>query len=188
MTTEFQTADPYDAVVIDLRAKRDEIDRMIAFLDTMRGNRPASVGRSSAPSSTGGGITETAGMFLGMSIVDGAKKLLAMRKQTLGNVEIARALAGGGMALNSAEPANVVGSVLTRRFTNVGDVVKVGRGIWGLKEWYPGRTFKPLGKNVTLVSGGSEDPVFVGEDEPALAVQPIIQPIAEVIDSAEITA
>jgi hypothetical protein len=24
----------------------------------------------------------------------------------------------------------------------VGDVVRVGRGTWGLKEWYPGRSFK----------------------------------------------
>lgn len=24
----------------------------------------------------------------------------------------------------------------------VGDIVRVGRGTWGLKEWYPGRSFK----------------------------------------------
>jgi len=31
----------------------------------------------------------------------------------------------------------------TRRFEKVGDIVRVGRGIWGLKEWYPNRSFKP---------------------------------------------
>jgi hypothetical protein len=31
---------------------------------------------------------------------------------------------------------------LTRRFIEVGDIVKIGRGVWGLKEWYPGRSFK----------------------------------------------
>lgn len=43
--------------------------------------------------------------------------------------------------LNSEQPANTIGSVLTRRFQQVGDVVKVGRGVWGLKEWYPNRSF-----------------------------------------------
>ncbi|WP_156464271.1 hypothetical protein [Afipia sp. Root123D2] len=35
--------------------------------------------------------------------------------------------------MNSKEPANTI---------EVGDAVKVGRGTWGLKEWYPGRSFK----------------------------------------------
>ena len=34
---------------------------------------------------------------------------------------------------------------MTRRFIQVGDIVKVGRGIWGLKEWYPNWSFKPKG-------------------------------------------
>lgn len=29
-----------------------------------------------------------------------------------------------------------------RRFNVQGDIVKVGRGVWGLAEWYPGRNFK----------------------------------------------
>ena len=45
------------------------------------------------------------------------------------------------MVLNSADPLNTVGAVLTRRAKETGDLVKVGRGIWGLKEWYPGRSF-----------------------------------------------
>jgi hypothetical protein len=48
----------------------------------------------------------------------------------------------GGLHMNSKEPANTIGSVLTRRMAEVGDVVRVGRGTWGLKEWYPGRGFK----------------------------------------------
>jgi hypothetical protein len=44
-----------------------------------------------------------------------------------------------------------VGSVLSRRFDQVGDIVKVGRGVWGLAEWYPNRSFKrkgsPKGEN-----------------------------------------
>ena len=40
-------------------------------------------------------------------------------------------------------------SVLTRRYNETGDIVRVGRGVWGLKEWYPGRNFnkKDASKN-----------------------------------------
>jgi hypothetical protein len=76
----------------------------------------------------------------------------------------ARRLQAGGLVLTSAEPANVVGSVLTRRFNQAGDVVKVGRGIWGLKEWYPGRNFKALGKNVTLITNDENRPIGLQDD------------------------
>lgn len=139
MSTESAPLDPYDAVLLDLRAKRDQINQAIAAIEALRGNAPASAAvRAAEPA-----IVETAGMYLGMSIVDATKKLLALRKETLGNVEIARAIQAGGLVLTGADPVNVVGSVLTRRFNQVGDVVKMGRGIWGLKEWYPGRNFKP---------------------------------------------
>jgi hypothetical protein len=36
--------------------------------------------------------------------------------------------------------------VLNRRFLQVGDIVRVGRGTWGLKEWYPNRSFKAPSK------------------------------------------
>jgi hypothetical protein len=35
-----------------------------------------------------------------------------------------------------------IGSVLARRMAEVGDAVSVGHGTWGLKEWYPNRSFK----------------------------------------------
>ena len=156
MSGEAMSPDPYDAVLADLRAKREQIDQTIALLSSLRAGGPAP---TAAPSGTDTGIVETAGMFLGMSIVDGSKKLLAMRKRTMGNVEIAKELQAGGLVLTSAEPANVVGSVLTRRFQQVGDVVKLGRGIWGLKEWYPGRTFKPNVKSTAPTADPESDAV-----------------------------
>lgn len=149
MTTEAVATDPYEAVLADLRAKRDQIDQAIAVLSNLRGGAASVPFVPLAPvgaPTNDQGIIETAGMFLGMSIVDATKKLLAMRKKTLGNVEIARELQAGGLAFSGTDPVNVVGSVLTRRCNNVGDVVKIGRGIWGLKEWYPGRNFKPSTK------------------------------------------
>jgi hypothetical protein len=145
MTQGIDTSDPYEAVLTDLRAKRAQIDQTIILLEAMRnGTVAATTGATTAQAAAPEtDIHETAGMFLGMSIVDASKKLLAMRKRTMGNVEIAREIQAGGLVLTGADPVNVVGSVLTRRFNQVGDVVKVGRGIWGLKEWYPGRNFKP---------------------------------------------
>lgn len=83
-----------------------------------------------------------------MSIVDAAKKLLAHERRQMTNAELVEGLKRGGLALNSAEPLNTVGSVLNRRFYQVGDVVRVARGTWGLKEWYPNRSFKTLAKAV----------------------------------------
>ncbi len=81
------------------------------------------------------------GAFLGKSIVEAAKMLLAARQRPLRNPDIATAFSAGGLVLNSKEPANTIGSVLGRRANEVGDIVKVGRGTWGLMEWYPGRSF-----------------------------------------------
>jgi len=160
MTSENQGLDPYDAVIADLRAQRDKIDQTITLLSALRSSG-AAIAPSQAASENG--IVETAGMFLGMSIADAAKKLLAMRKRTMGNVEIAREIQAGGLVLTGKDPVNVVGSVLTRRFNEVGDVVKVGRGIWGLKEWYPGRNFKPANKAAAMIAEAVER--FEGEDD-----------------------
>lgn len=148
MTSDNLGTDPYAAVIADLQAKRDQIDQTIALLTSLRGGAQQPISFAADV----GGITETAGMFLGMSIADAAKKLLAQRKRTMGNVEIAREIQVGGLVLSGKDPVNVVGSVLTRRFNDVGDVVKVGRGIWGLKEWYPGRNFKTVGRNLSAIS------------------------------------
>lgn len=162
MTSENSGIDPYEAVLADLHAQRAKIDQAIAVLTSIRGGGAMPPMGVTAPEN---GIVETAGMFLGMSITDATKKLLAMRKTTLGNVEISRALQAGGLAMNSKDPVNTIGSVLTRRFNEVGDVVKVGRGIWGLKEWYPGRTFKPTSKASAAAAEAIEG-VKAEEDTP----------------------
>jgi len=64
--------------------------------------------------------------------------------------------------MKSADPVNTVGAVMTRRFQQVGDVVKVGRGVWGLKEWYPNRSFKPSSKG----TNGESPRSVTSEPEP----------------------
>lgn len=162
--------DPYDAVLADLRAKRDALDAHITFLEGMRDSRlgiaPALTPPQVDPSSET--AEDQAGMFLGMSIVDASKKLLKLRKRQLANAEILQNLQAGGMVLTGSDPLNVVSSVLTRRFNTVGDVVRVSRGTWGLKEWYPGRNFKPATKIETAGIDPAVDPESDAAEQEAL--------------------
>ena len=141
MSTESQGFDPYVAVLADLKAKRDQLDQAIAAIEGIIGG-----GVSAAPGGTAAAVSQAVadgpGAFLGMTIVDAAKTLMASRRRPLKNPEIAAAFREGGLILQSKEPANTIGSVMTRRFNEVGDIVRVGRGTWGLKEWYPNRDFK----------------------------------------------
>lgn len=141
MSDEAQGFDPYAAVLADMKAKRDQLDQAIKVIEALRsgGSAPAQAAPQEEPAYA---AVNAPGAFLGMTIPEAAKKLLAARKKTLTNPEIAKALKEGGLALQSADPVNTVGSVLTRRFNLVGDIVKVARGTWGLLEWYPGRNFK----------------------------------------------
>lgn len=142
--------DPYDAVLADLRAKRAELDSAIEMLEKLRDGRLGVTPTAHTQIDQPDEPENDAGAFLGMSIVDATKKLLKARKKALTNSEILKELVAGGVVLTGADPLNVVGSVLTRRFNQVGDVVRVARGTWGLKEWYPGRNFKSASK----VGGG----------------------------------
>ena len=136
MSTESTDFDPYAIVLADLKAKRDQIDQAIQAIESVRS------GGASPPTNASSVDAPTReGAFLGMSISEATKALLQSRRKQLNNTEILAALKAGGMVLNSADPLNTVGAVLTRRAKETGDLVKVGRGIWGLKEWYPGRSF-----------------------------------------------
>jgi len=159
MDHQTEPADPYEAVIADLRRKRHEIDNAIAVIESVRGSpspktaiSPAgATGQSSGPKGHPHAEAMRPGAFLGMTIADATKALLARERRQLGNAEVHKGLVQGGLALTSKDALNTIGSVLNRRFKDVGDIVRVGRGIWGLKEWYPGRSFKP-----TSVKGGED--------------------------------
>ena len=149
MSAESKVSDPYETVLADLRAKRDQIDQTILAIESFRSGAATGTVKASATAAGAGSSSaaEGPGAFLGMTIVDATKVLLEARRQPLKNPEIAAALKAGGLHLNSADPVNTIGAVITRRFNDVGDIVKLGRGTWGLKEWYPNRSFKKGGKD-----------------------------------------
>lgn len=182
--SDAQNSDPYGLVLADLRAQRAQIDQTIALLEALRG-RPAPAGGGAAePGYTVGAQSGEApplgptgatgpGAFLGLTIVDAAKKLLAQERQQLTNTQIFEAFKRGGLILNSADPLNTVGSVLNRRFQQVGDIVRVGRGTWGLKEWYPNRSFKTAPAKTEPPRSGLEDAAAVEPDWEAKPLSPL---------------
>jgi hypothetical protein len=140
MSTESKDFDPYAIVLADLKAQRDRIDQAIQAIESVRagGSQASAAVGPQRPQETVLGD----GAFHGMSISEATKKLLGVRKKKMTNTEILAELKAGGMVLTSVDPLNTVGAVLTRRFKEVGDIVRVERGTWGLKEWHPGRTWK----------------------------------------------
>lgn len=148
MSEETSGIDPYEAVLADLYAKRDQIDQAIAAIESLRSGAPMGGVRSPMAAAANGGKpspgteADGPGALLGLSIAEAAKKLLATKRVTLKNNDLATLFKAGGLHLNSKDWVNTIGAVLTRRANDVGDIVKVDRGTWGLKEWYPGRSFK----------------------------------------------
>ncbi|WP_271577048.1 hypothetical protein [Bradyrhizobium sp. CCBAU 11361] len=147
MSDESAGIDPYDAVLADLYAKRDQIDQAISAIESLRGGAPSTFAGATARGAAGDirGASQGAdgpGALLGLSIADATKKLLAAKRQPLKNPDIATLFKAGGLVLNSKDWTNTIGAVLTRRAETIGDIVKVERGTWGLKEWYPNRSFR----------------------------------------------
>lgn len=140
MSTESKDFDPYAIVLADLKAQRDRIDQAIQAIELVRSG--SSTGTQAANSIRAPETGLGDGAFLGLSIAEATKKLLGARKRNMTNSEILAELKAGGMVLTSADPLNTVGAVLTRRFKETGDIVRVERGTWGLREWHPGRSWK----------------------------------------------
>ena len=133
------TSVDYTAVLADLKSKRDMLDAAIVGIETMLGIRGLSGESAQTAATTSPQQLNDLGRgaFLGMTIVDEAKKYLAHKRESQSTEKIMHALRDGGIVLTGATPLNVVGSVLNRNFNSGGDIVKVSRGVWGLADWHP---------------------------------------------------
>ena len=121
--------DLYERVIADLRARRDQIDRAISAIEVVKSVSPIEEPRNAVPMRSNA--------FLGRTVVEAAKELLAAHGRPLRNAEIAEGIMAGGVQLKSANPANTIGAILMRRWKQVGDVSRVGRGLWTLAERRP---------------------------------------------------
>ena len=159
MSAESTEIDHYEAVLSDLRAQRERIDQAIAAIEALRGGRGATAPQTPVMGPAPDDI-EAPGAFHGLSIPEAAKKLLRAKRKALRNPEIVAGFKAGGFILGSKDPVNTVGAVLTRRANEVGDIVRVGRGTFGLKEWYPGRSFNK--KDSAKAENGEKSTEYAG--------------------------
>lgn len=151
-------ADAYQIVLRDLRAKRSKIDDAISAIERVLGINPPDATRHSAPISESPSAPDSqespseavsipvekkaSVSYAGLTIYEAAKQELDRLQRELSNAEITDGIQENGLKLNSTDPYNTVASVLTRRFYDHGDIVRVGRGTWGLPEWYSEQDFR----------------------------------------------
>ena len=136
MSKDINFSVDYVAVLADLKAKREAIDKTIAGVEQMLGQAPSGM-VSTIPVGASEDIKDDS--FFGMSIAEATKKLLSMKKKPLSTQDIADILIRGGMTHSSEKFANTVGAGLNRLDKNDGGIVNISRGKWGLAEWYPGK-------------------------------------------------
>src|SRR5258705_746619 len=128
----------YEAVLADLRAQREDLDRTIELIE----RRLVGLGATPSPDTRAAarGDPESreiaSDTFFGMSIPDAIKKYLAFMKKKQPAPEIAKALERGGFQHASKNFYSTIYTVL-KRLRERGEVVKVGTD-WGLVEWDPG--------------------------------------------------
>lgn len=125
--------DPYAAVIADLELKRAQIDQLIESLKAFRQAGIIPPTMQNTDLTTG---KDAAGEFAGKSMADATKIILLRNGQPMNNAAILEALEEGGLKSESQQPLNTLGSILNRRMNEVGDIIRVGRGIWGLKQWH----------------------------------------------------
>jgi HB1, ASXL, restriction endonuclease HTH domain len=171
MSTESNVSDPYAIVLADLSAQRDKIDAAIAAILALRpSGAPAPLAPPAIqtipvvkPSAPERG--QLVG-FAGMTIPEAAKVIIEEAGSPVNNATILERLQARGMEFTAVDPLNTVGAVLSRRFHDVGDIVRVARGTWGLKEWYPeDQTFGRKAGDVT------SDPATSAPEQPSTPKQ-----------------
>lgn len=133
----------YEAVLVDLEARRAQIDKAIEAVQLIIGLPGGSV----IAGPVGAGTTmrraeplpaEIRGdTFFRMNIGDAAAKYLKMSKAPKTLPEIAEALTQGGITHASKNFQTTLHVALSRA-AEKGILAKVKRGQWGLAEWYPG--------------------------------------------------
>ena len=137
VTIQVNHGDPYDRVLADLRRRRDELDIAIRAVDAVRSPRVAPavvVARGAAATPV---VHSTTDSYSNVSIAEASKLALRASGGPLRVAEIVLLIQAGGVKLGAMDPNNTVNSILSRRANSVGDIVRVGRSTYALKEHAP---------------------------------------------------
>ena len=125
----------YQAVVADLKIRRAHLDQLIAGFEALilGQGEPGSTELESVAAGPTLPTAIHADTFFGLSILDASKKFLRMMRRSQQTSAIATALGQGGL---KRPDVNVLSSILVRAAKGR-EITKVGKGMWGLPEWYP---------------------------------------------------
>jgi hypothetical protein len=125
----------YQAVLADLKGRRARLDQLIAGIEAdVMGQAAEGTPVPGAGPGVGTGVVAIhPDTFFGLGIAEAAKKYLKMARRAQHTTAIADALANGGL---KRPQENNVFSILARAAKGR-EVVKVGKGLWGLAEFYP---------------------------------------------------
>jgi len=131
-----ETAD-FHAVLAVFKARRARLDQLIAGIEAEisgQTDTPLAVDmESTANGAPPAQVPIHPDTFFGLSIIEAARKFLKMARRAQHATAIAAALEQGGLK----RPADNVLSGILVRAAKGREVVKVGKGMWGLSEWYP---------------------------------------------------
>jgi len=139
----------YEAVLADLIARRDQLNAAIEVIRPFANGALPTVSQTQPAARP---ATVQPDDFFGMTIVEASKKYLAMMKRPQSSPTIAEALNNGGYLFTSDSPVQTVNSLLNRSDKQGGDIVRVGKGMFGLAEWYPNR---PRRRRITEDANGN---------------------------------
>jgi hypothetical protein len=130
----------FAAVLSNMEAKRAALDAAISSLRAAIAAGALGVVASGDfagipvnPSLQGGEVPN--GAFLGKTVSDAIKLLLAIVKKKQTTRQIVEALKRGGIESKSDKFGNIVYNSLTRMEKVTGEIAKLGKE-WGLAEWY----------------------------------------------------
>ena len=129
-TTETGGVD-WAAALADIEARIAKLQSLADGIRHMLANSTPGGAPTGSGGGPGGGIKPDA--FLKMSIPDATKKLLETVRQKQSTQEVMDALVKGGLPPSKY---NTVYSILSRRASQVGDIINM-KGDWALAEWYP---------------------------------------------------
>lgn len=131
------------AILESLLQERKELDSAIAYfkrkagMSVSPGDESLDQGGGSGSGVQGGnGGSIRSDFFVGLSVVEAAKKYLAMTNAPQTTQALVDVFAKGGKINTYA----TVFATLRRQARNVGDIRKLPSKEWGLQEWYSGRT------------------------------------------------
>lgn len=167
-------APDYAAVLADLRIRRAQLDAAIQALEAVVGG-PAGATRAPVPKAPSLGNNAAAQSFVGLSVLDAAKRHLQQTGHSLRTTQILGALQQGGVALTGKSPINSLGAILNSNLKKGCGLVRERRGVWALTAWQVGRPEAMNGARIVdlerlLGSVGSAHPKG---DQPGLPAVPV---------------